>query len=188
MIEGVLSGYSVQGTEYVGQSTTGATSNQSSNSTYSVDISDTCRAVSNFFTQLGVDYSPGTAISLDDLKEALRQSEQAARDETDALLRENGISLTPPVELTTGQDGTVKVKGDHPQKEEIEQLMADNPEVSNNFRKASALSALVEAGEEHLEFSKAYAQDPYAAVAEYSHLFGRFQAESEAFSMIFGES
>ncbi|WP_419778438.1 hypothetical protein [Maridesulfovibrio sp.] len=78
----------------------------------------------------------------------------------------------------------MRVKGDHPDKDKIEQLFQDDPDLSNDFRGISALSSLVEAGKEYLEFAKAYEKDPYEAVARFGHLFNGMN--NEEFSMIIG--
>ncbi|MNT39376.1 hypothetical protein D3C72_1756170 [compost metagenome] len=67
--------------------------------------------------------------------------------------------------------GRVVVVGDHPQKARIEQIFADDDQLSNAFRKASSLAHLVAASEAAMPFHAAYAVDPKAAVAQYAHLF-----------------
>lgn len=140
-----------------------------------VDLSDKGKMVAAFFADLGVEYQPGKAITLDDLEAGLRKTEKQFRDDTATLFLENGIPLDPPVELTSDSEGSVRVNGDHPYKQQIEQLFEENPELSNDFRKTSALSSMVEAGREYIEFSREYAKDPYAAVAKYGHLFDKMQ-------------
>ena len=48
-------------------------------------------------------------------------------------LRGQGIDVDTEIKLTTGKDGSVKVKGDHPDKAEIEQYFKDNPEMRDRF-------------------------------------------------------
>lgn len=140
--------------------------------------------IASFFTGMGIDYTPGQSITLDDFKGGLERTSAKLKDDVNTMFLENGISLSPPVELTTDWEGSVRVKGDHPEKEKIEQLFQDNSNLSNDFRGVSGLSSLVKAAEEHLEFAKEYEKDPYAAVAKYSHLFDALKREE--FSMVFG--
>ena len=185
MIESIHGGYSVQGMEYTRQGRAGSFNTQPSDSTYSVDISDSGKLVSAFFSQMGVEYTPGQAISLQDLKNALENSKEDVSDTVNSLLLENDISPHPPIELTTDQKGVIRVKGKHPQKSEIEKLVNETPGLANDFRKTSALSSLVREADKYIEFAKAYEQDPYAAVAKYSHMFSRFQEQDKEFSMTF---
>ena len=85
--------------------------------------------------------------------------------------RAAGIDTTRPIELTVDSTGQVRVANDHPDKAKIEALFAGDTELSNEFRRLSASYSLMKAVEAHLEFAKAYAKDPKAAVAQFSELF-----------------
>jgi hypothetical protein len=87
------------------------------------------------------------------------------------IMSERGISSDPPFELGTATDGHVYVKGDHPQKEEIEQIFEDNPELENLFRGISSNHSLMKALDTHIKFSEEYAINQIAAVMKYSYLF-----------------
>ncbi|BBD09449.1 hypothetical protein [Desulfovibrio ferrophilus] len=185
MIQPIQSGYAPQsiGTDYAVQNR--QSPQQAIQHGDSVNLSDSAHLISSFFADLGVEYTPGEGVSLDALEAGLNKSQDKLKSDIGALFIQYGISTTPPVELTSDGEGKIRVKGDHPQKDQIEQLFANRPELANDFRKVSGLSSLVEAGKEYLEFAEAYAKDAYAAVAQYSHLFNNM--ESESFSMIFGE-
>ncbi|WP_316897096.1 hypothetical protein [Pseudodesulfovibrio indicus] len=88
-----------------------------------------------------------------------------------ALLLENDIPTSPPAELYVDSAGAVRVKGNHPNKERIEQALAEDKELSNDFRQVSAQTSIQEAGKRHTEFARAYAIDPEAAVARFAYLF-----------------
>lgn len=150
-----------------------------------VELSDASQLMALFFQGMGVDYTPGKCVSLSDIRTGLERRTEAFESRASELFLENSISLDPPAELTTDGSGNVRVKGDHPQKEEIEQLFADNPDLANEFRGLSAQSSLVEAAAEYEEFAKLYEQDPYAAVARYAHLFNGLPKEE--FSLVVGE-
>jgi hypothetical protein len=87
------------------------------------------------------------------------------------LVKEVGISAEPSFELSTDMNGHVRVKGEHPQKGEIEKLFSDNPELENLFRGICSNHALLKAFEEHQKFSEEYAIDQIQAVMKYSYLF-----------------
>jgi len=74
------------------------------------------------------------------------------------------------VSLRSDAFGNVRVAGEHPEKEKIEAVFRDNPDTANRFRQISALSSLMRAAKESIAFQKAYAEDPEAAVRQYSYL------------------
>ncbi|OEU67141.1 MAG: hypothetical protein BA863_14380 [Desulfovibrio sp. S3730MH75] len=159
------------------------TQQQRDQSTDSVNFSDSSKMISSFFSGLGVEYTPGQSVTMGDLEGGLKNSTKEFRDRTDSLFLENGIRLNPPIELTSDFEGKIRVKEDHPQKEKIEQLFEENPDLRNKFAGISALNSLVEAGKEYIEFSKEYAKNPQAAVAKYGHMLDSLK--NDEFSMIF---
>jgi len=184
MIESVQGGYQAQAVgSYARTSDTGAT--QSVSTGDSVSLSDSGKLMAMFFSGLGVDYSPGSSVSLADLEAGLERKQERLESDIATKFLENGISLSPEVELTTDGAGRVRVQGDHPQKQRIEALFEDNPELANDFRAVSGLSSLVEAGKEYVDFAAMYEKDPYGAVAKYGHLFDGL--DDEAFSLTVGE-
>ncbi|MFW5499903.1 MULTISPECIES: hypothetical protein [unclassified Maridesulfovibrio] len=188
MINSVQSAYATQSVNEVQQSRAGIQPPlQDRQSGDKVTISDSAKmlaSIDSFFSDMNIPYTPGQSISLDDLKTGLETSTEKFQDDVNVLFLQNDISTDPPVELTTDSSGNVRVMGDHPQKDEIEQLFQDNPDLANDFRGVSSLNSLVEAGEEYLEFAKAYEKKPYEAVAKYSHIFSGMDIEE--FSMIIG--
>lgn len=104
--------------------------------------------------------------------EELADKTEAVRSDITALLRAKGIPTTPPAELYVDQAGAVRVKGDHPHKAEIEQALAEDEELSKDFRLVSIQTSIQEACARHTAFAAAYAQDPDAAVARFAYLFG----------------
>ncbi|WP_421903245.1 hypothetical protein [Maridesulfovibrio sp.] len=188
MINSVQSTYATQSVNEVQQSRTKAQNiQQDQQSGDKVTISDSAKtlaSIGSFFSDMNIPYTPGQSISLDDLKTGLETSTKKFQDDVNVLFLQNDISTDPPVELTTDHSGNVRVKGDHPQKEKIEQLFQDNPDLANDFRGISGLNSLVEAGEEYLGFAKAYEKNPYEAVAKYSHIFNGMNVEQ--FSMLIG--
>ncbi len=124
----------------------------------------------------GIETSDG--ISLDELGGLLRKKSAALKEDLDSLFERAGIDGADEICLTVGYDGSVLVKGEHPDKANIEKLFADDPELSNRFREVSGLAEIIRAGQEGVEFQKAYAQNPIAAVEQYSYLFsGNYQPQ-----------
>lgn len=181
MIESLQGGYQTQSVTYTAQRTERRDPVQPVSSGDSVSLSGSGRLMSDFFAGIGVEPTSGGAVSLDDLKGALAQKRQALEDDVNGLFLESGIATEPPVNLTTDGQGRVLVQGDHPQKAEIEALFEGDPALSNDFRAVSGLSSLVEAGDEYSDFAAMYADDPYAAVARYGHLFNG--SNGDAFSL-----
>jgi len=103
--------------------------------------------------------------------EALQEKSTALKEDLDVLFERAGIDTSAEINLTTGYDGSVLVSGDNPDKVKIEKLFADNPELANRFREVSGMASMIRACQEGIEFQKAYAQDPQAAVEQYSYLF-----------------
>ncbi|WP_051261010.1 hypothetical protein [Desulfovibrio inopinatus] len=181
MIESLQGGYQTQAITYTAQGAKKQDTVQPMSPGDTVSLSGSGRLMADFFAGIGVTPSSNGAVSLDDIKAAMEQKQQALEEDIDALFRENDIATSPSVTLTTDGEGRVRVQGDHPQKAEIEALFEESPELSNDFRAVSGLSSLVEAGKEYSEFAELYAQAPYTAVAQYGHLFNSL-GESE-FSM-----
>jgi hypothetical protein len=96
---------------------------------------------------------------------------QEFSDKITALLKKNGISTDEPFDLGVGTDGSVYVKGDNPQKEEIEAIFSDDPDLSNLYRHITANEEIMAAGQNHINFSEAYAINPQRALMQYSYLF-----------------
>ena len=107
--------------------------------------------------------------------ENIRTYRDERKDALDARLREAfrdaGIDTSAQIRLQVGYDGHVAVANDHPQRDEIEQIFADNPDLRNHFAEVASLSEVIRAGEEASAFQQAYADDPDAAIAEFWHLF-----------------
>ena len=63
------------------------------------------------------------------------------------------------------------VGGNHPDKEKIEAILAEDSPLSRSIRSINTAMELVQAGERHREFAAAYEADPVAAVTNFRHLF-----------------
>jgi hypothetical protein len=80
--------------------------------------------------------------------------------------------MTKPITLGHERGtGKLIVTNDHPQAQEIEELLEDNFELSNMYTGITSALSFAKHLEEHLKFSDAYEQNTQAAVAQYSYLF-----------------
>ncbi len=188
MIDALRAGYHTQQIGYSTQKTDIAKpSTQQTRTQDTVSLSGASKLVSSFFAGMGVDFTPGKNVSLNDIEKGLQQKQQTLDSEIKAMFIKNSIATPPEVKLTSNKDGHVQVSGNHPQSDQIEQLFADNPELENDFRKVSAMSSMVEAGHEYVDFANQYEKNPYAAIAQYGEqIFG--QKDSNKFTMTVGAS
>jgi len=90
-----------------------------------------------------------------------------------------GIALEPPVRIEFGFQGEPRVGREHPQSDEIEALLRNDPELGNDLRQLSGLQSLIVAVQESISFSKAYEKDPTEAVQDFASLLARKQRKVE---------
>lgn len=117
--------------------------------------------------------------------QAFREQSAAFQKELGNRFRAAGVDTSRPIDLTADAEGQVRVANGHPEKDRIEALFAEDPELSNQFRLLSASASLLKAIENHGEFTKAYQQDPKAAIAHSGHLFS---GEKHDIHFQFGEN
>lgn len=118
------------------------------------------------------DVEPGKPITLKDMKAFAEKKLDSFGEGFRALMRGNDIDMSEPITLAHEYGtGRVVVTNDHPQADKIEELLAKNPDLSNQYTAATSTLALIKHGEEHSKFAQAYAKDPQAAVAQYAYLF-----------------
>lgn len=133
-------------------------------------LSGEAQAVLQLPSLFGVE--PGKAITLADMQAFADEQLDAFGKGFRALMRGNDIDMSQPI--TLGHEygtGKVLVTNDHPDADRIESLLAKNPELCNQYTAATNTLALVRHGQEHAEFSQAYAENPQAAGAPYAYLF-----------------
>ncbi len=117
-------------------------------------------------------------------RESVAKAAEELQSDVAVMFAQAGVRDDPPVELTMDAMGKVRVKGDHPDKATIEALFEKNPDLRNRFAGISAATSLLDAMEEHMEFVRAYEQDPQAAVQRFWYLFEDTDIQtSEPFSM-----
>ena len=124
-----------------------------------------------------------SVIRLEDIRNAYNQTFNEFQQRLGSLLKEAGVDRSILARLQTDAGGNVVVTNDHPDEATIEQLFRENPDLANQFRGLSGLFSLLSAAEEHSEFTGAYEQNPYAAVAEFSELFA---GQKSPFELLIG--
>jgi hypothetical protein len=104
-------------------------------------------------------------------------AEQTARDTLDrfrkalgAKLAELGITGEQPIQLSIDSLGKIHETSGHPQGAEIESILAEDNQLSRDFRQANSQLELARAAREHAQFSALYATNPDLAVSTYGHL------------------
>lgn len=112
-----------------------------------------------------------TAIKTEDVRTDYEQNLASLQSRLQLLFYKNGIDTSQEIRLQTSADGKVVVAGDHPQKEQIEKLFADDPSLRNDFVQVDAQGTFLRAVEESVAFQNAYAEDPQAALERFSYLF-----------------
>lgn len=116
-------------------------------------------------------YADDGVITGAEMRMAFNEAKAAYQDRLQAALSAAGIQTSGPLSLQVDAAGRVVVAGEHPDKARIEALFAEDDRLANSFRETLSLAEMIARGEEAVAFQAAYAKDPKAAVAAYSHLF-----------------
>jgi len=91
-------------------------------------------------------------------------------------LSQRGHDLFTPFELQIDEGGTVRVAGDHPLANEIDDILAQDDELANEVRRVAANTGLLKAAERRQRFAAECAIDPQHA----SRLLREWQTEDAA--------
>jgi len=110
-------------------------------------------------------------IHLEDIRDAYKQRMAAFQANLSRALREEGIDRSPAFSLQTDQEGRIRVSGDRPDLDRLQQLFDERPGMSREFSALSGAGSFLRAADRSLEFQAAYTKDPVAAVALFSDLF-----------------
>ncbi|HYG86495.1 MAG TPA: hypothetical protein VD978_09575 [Azospirillum sp.] len=90
-----------------------------------------------------VAHDPATkSFSVEKFTQTLKADTAKFAEELQERLSAAGIDTSVPVTFDVGADGSVLVRGEHPQKEAIERLFADDPEFANRYRMIASGNAL----------------------------------------------
>ncbi len=99
------------------------------------------------------------------------------------LLRERGIDVGEGVVLEVNRQGDVKVAGDHPQHQAIEELFRENPELRSLFVQLDSQASLLRAADLAVELARLQAEAPSDAATQVQQLLG---STSPQFSLVVG--
>lgn len=86
------------------------------------------------------------------------------------LLREHGIDLGEGLVLEGNGQGDVRVVGDHPQRQAVETLFHDNPELRILFSQLDRQASLLRAADMAAELARLQTESPGDAAAEVQQL------------------
>lgn len=137
-----------------------------------LDLSSGKLSAMNLVTKLfGVEVGEDGSISIGEIRAAYAEKFQQFTSKLNRLLEQHGIDRSCEAILRSDGTGAIHVANDHPDREKIEAIFQDNPELANEFRGLSATASFLRAADEHQKFSAAYERDPRAAVEQFSHLF-----------------
>lgn len=126
----------------------------------------------------GVEPDSNGCIQIPDIRAAYAGAMERFASKLNDLLNEEGVDRRSDAVLRTDGMGMVRVTNDHPDREKIEAIFQDNPDLANEFRGLSATADFLRAADESSKFQAAYAKDPQAAVARYSYLFDNSPAKA----------
>lgn len=107
--------------------------------------------------------SAGGSVGIQQIELAAQKALQQFQKQLNELLAAQGIDLSQPINLQSDQFGGIDLTNDHPQRAQIEQLLADHPELGEQFNELSAAFGFLRARQERQAFSQLYAIDPTLA-------------------------
>ncbi|HTJ97207.1 MAG TPA: hypothetical protein VL381_07040 [Rhodocyclaceae bacterium] len=89
-------------------------------------------------------------------QESIETETASFADSVGRMFRDAGISIPPEPILGSDAAGAVRVSNEHPDKEKIERLFADNPNLQQSFARISSWSSLQRAAEHFQVFASEY--------------------------------
>ena len=107
--------------------------------------------------------SAGGSVSITELQASSQTLLQQFQKQLNQLLAAQGIDLSQPITLKGDPFGGIDLANDHPQRAQIEQLLADHPELAEQFNELSAAFGLLREAQQQQTFSQLYSLDPAMA-------------------------
>ena len=120
-------------------------------------------------------------VHIEDVRANYAESFDRFTQKLSGLLERAGIDRGCEAILRSDGEGKIRVANNHPDREKIEALFEQNPELANEFRGLSGTASFLRAADEHSKFAAAYDKDPVAAVQQFSYLFDK--TDSREFAM-----
>lgn len=144
----------------------------------------TGKAASSTLTRSKADLVGKGAPPLSSAQE-VREETAALADELHKRLVRAGVDTDVPVTLDVAKDGSIVVRGDHPDKAKIERLFADDPDFANQYRKVSQDNAFIAVGMVGVRYRIAY--DEAKDDEERARVTRRFDAVIQQLSKASGQ-
>lgn len=117
------------------------------------------------YSEHGLDAGGKGYLPRADLEMAFDRVKGIVKCALDQLFMQAGIDVAKPMKIRADRTGALKVVSNHPQKQEIEKLLAENPDLNNPYNAMSGLANLLRMGDLHEEFDRIYAEHPERATA-----------------------
>ena len=73
-----------------------------------------------------------------------------------------GFDTSLSFELSSDEEGNLYIGGNHPQQEEIQHILSQDPQITAAFHRLAASHQLASAAQRHLTFAEQYVNDPNA--------------------------
>ena len=108
-------------------------------------------------------------ITLDEIQTFGEGNLEKAEEILAETLEQLGLSYDSSLSVRTDEQGEVRVTSDlsAQDNDRLASALNEHPDFQQALTKAGSSQALMDAAKKHMEFSRAYAQDPGAAVARY---------------------
>lgn len=139
---------------------------------------------------LGFDF--GDSTSINKIKKSIEINFSNFRFMLDLVLNEANIYKDPSFTIISDITGKLYINSDHPDKDAIEKILNEIPDIEQTYKLISTHTVMLEEGRQHMEFSKAYTINPYDAIRKFNYLFEfsyLFNKEpSAAFSIIINQN
>lgn len=89
-------------------------------------------------------------------RESLAHDTASFAEDVGKKFREAGVRVPPNPILGSDYEGSVRVVSEHPDKDKIEKIFKDNPDLQQRYAKISVASGLIRATEHHRQFASEY--------------------------------
>ena len=125
------------------------------------------------------------AITLKDLAWAVENDMSNFQAMFDEALNKAGIPKTPAFEIVSDSSGKLSITSDHPDKEKIEKILNEVPNIKQTYERVAANSLFIEEGKAYLKFLKSQELDPQSAIRQFTPIFE--EIKSSIFSIFVDE-
>ncbi len=115
--------------------------------------------------------SVNNEVQLTDIQESMEQDLQSIQYMLDLALNEAGINKNPSFNINSSESGILYIDSEHPDKESIEKILNENPNIRETYKRVSMNSSLIASCKRQKVFNTAYEIDPISAVRKFDYLF-----------------